>query len=658
MASSEELRESKDLRRSQVMTDEEMSRINYYICLLNENRGSMQDNYVRWEEEENYYSNDIEDVLRRPNSKMNITCATVEGLVTQIVNPSLAITCRGVSPEDDDFSEWGNIALDWAFRMNKIHKKCTIHETRREKFGASWFKIVWDEEFEGQGLPTLMTPGLNKVFIDQKIKDYLRIEEAEFIAETINLSKTYAENRYGVEKTQLIDFGFDQYIDNGVFVEEQSSVDERNFTLIQWWSKEEGYLRLQEFTGCGVLLYDSFKTGEPEHQDKDSILEPKPFYKYTNNYPYFFTIKYFKEGDFFGFGDAKLLIPLQKLINELYDKLRIQMRPNLTLIDVDTDVDVEGFDDQNSFNPVPFSGKRVKGNPVWSVPWGAVGNDFWRLIEMVHTEAQRIARFSDMMTGQANKGATATEAAIQQSQGNDHSEHEKMFLEDTLADVGSYMLALMMEKFIGGKAFRLAGEGKAYEWVDFEKMASIPALKPASKSYKDKFREVNPDKPQPVWEHVKDDNGKPIMKNVELDIEVSVGSGLPKNKAFLWQMIDSLSQKMGIDMSSGEPVQKPLIDYNETREFIIKFLGIPLTGKDDFEEFVKQFQPKESGENTTVNAPDANLPISNSFNPELAQPGASAMQIPPSQETPQQSTEGMSMQGVGQELNNGIKKGG
>jgi hypothetical protein len=358
-----------------------------------------------------------------------------------------------------------------------------------------------------------------------------------------------------------------------------------------------------------------------------------------------------------GFGDGKLFKPLQKMINEIYDKIRIQMRPNLNLVDVDTEIDIDNFDEEDSFNPIPFNGKKVRGNPVWSVPWGQVGQEVWKLIDGIHSEAQRITRFSDIMTGQGQSASTATEAAIQQSQGNTHSEHEKMFLEDTLSDVSSYMLALMMEKFVGGKAFRVHGEGKAYEWVDFEKMASIPALKPASSSYKNKFQEYNPGKPQPEWEHVSDEKGNPVMKSVELDIDISVGSGLPKNKAFLWQMIDTLSQRMGTDMSTGQPVQKPLVDYNDTRDFIIKYLGIPLKGDNDFEEFIKKFKENETAQNTAANAPDVNIPINNSFNPELAAPGATAPQVNPASASPQESTEGMSQAGVGQEQNNGVKAG-
>lgn len=652
-----DFRIQKDLKRHEVMTDEEMTRINYFISLLNENRSSMQENYTRWALEEQFYANDVEDVPHRPNSRVNIINANIEGMVTQIVNPNLSIVCKGTSPEDNEFASWANLSLDWVFRQNKMHKICSLHETRRNKFGAAWFKVVFDEDFEGQGLPKIMTPGLNKIFVDQKIKEYTRLQEADFIAETINLSKSWAIDRYGEAKAELIDYGLNQYVDNGIFIEDQSAMDENAFTLIQWWSKDNDKLRLQEFTGCGVLMYDSFKSGEPEYQDKYSSITPKAYYKYTNNYPYFLTIKYFWEGNLLGFGDAKLLVPMQKMLNELYDKIRIQMRPNLNLVDVNTNIDLENFDEQDSFNPVPFDGRQVKGQPVWSVPWGSISNEFWKLIEQIHSEAQRITRFSDIMTGQSQSAATATEAAIQQSQGNSHSEHEKMYLEDTLSDVSKYCLALMMEFFVGGKAFRIPGEKAAYEWVDFERLVNIPALKPASSKYKAEFRRYNPNMPEPTWEHVTDSKGKVISRSVEMDIEISVGSGLPKNKAFLWQMIDSLSQKMVIDDSSGQPVQKPILSYKDVKSFISKYLGIPMEASDDedLQKFLAQYQQKQPEQEPNVPA-DINVPINNNFNPELATPGATAPQVP-TNETPQTSTEGMAQKGVGQELNNGIKAG-
>lgn len=589
-----EWRSQKDLKRHTVMSEEEMLFINDCIAQLNDNVGMMQNKYTQWETEETAYGSDQELIQGLPNSRMNIINAAIEGEVSQIVNPNQAITCKGVSPEDDEFSEWARISLDWAFLKNKLFKKLKEHERSRNKFGSAWFKVVWNEGFAGgQGLPDIKLPPLNKVFIDSKVTSYLDLQDAEYICETINLSKSYAIATYGESKASLIDYGMNLYRDNGVFQEDLSSMDERHWTLIQWWSKPDGILRLQEFSACGILLYDSHKEGTRKTQDKNSKKNPKSYYRYVNNnYPYFFTIKYTKQGDFYGFGDAKLLIPLQNAINEMWDKIRIQMRPDIILIDVNAGIDISTFDD-NSFNPYYFDGAKVRNVPIHSVAWGKLAADVWKFLDSVHQEAQRIIRFSDIMTGQRGNSQTATEAAIQQSQGNSHADTEKPVIESTLADVALYMLALMMEFFKGAKAFRIPGDKVQYEWVDFKKMTEVPALIPATPEYKDSFKAANPGAPTPEWSHVKDEKGNPMTKSVELDIEVSIGSGLPKNKAFLWQMIEKLSQLMSVDTSSGQPVQKPLLDYKELREFIKTYLGIPIQNDDDMEKFMEEFRIKQ-----------------------------------------------------------------
>jgi hypothetical protein len=578
------------------MSEDELRYVNDCIALLNDNVGHMQDKYAQWAKEELAYGSDQEEIEGLPNSKVNIVNASVEGIIAQIVNPNTSLTCQGVSPEDQEYAEWGRIGLEWSLEKNKLPKKLTEHERRRNKFGSSWFKLVFNEGFAGgQGLPEIKVPPLNKVFIDRKVASHLDKEDAEYIAETINLSRSYAEQTYGEEKAALIDYGLNQYRDNGVFVEDPSNIDERNWTLIQWWSKPNGILRLQEISACGVLLYDSHKEGTRKTQDANSAYSPKPFYKYVDNkYPYFFTVKYTKEGEFYGFGDAKLLIPMQNCLNEMYDKIRIQMRPNIIVVDSNSDIDVSGFDD-NSFSPYYFNGQKMRGMvPIYSIAWGQITPDMWKMLENIHSEAQRIIRFSDLMTGQQGATQTATEAAIQQSQGNSHSEREKMIVESTLQDVAVYMLAMLMELFKGAKAFRISGDQAKYEWVDFKQMTNVPALQPASESYKEKFRARNPKAQQPTWMHVKDEKGRPITKNVELDIKVSIGSGLPKNKAFLWQMIERLSQIMSMDTSEGQPTQKPLLDYKELREFIKVYLGVPIQESDDMEKFMENYRNQQA----------------------------------------------------------------
>ena len=64
---------------------------------------------------------------------------------------------------------------------------------------------------------------------------------------------------------------------------------------------------------------------------------------------------YSREGNLWGYGDGKLLLPLQKLINELYDKIRIASRPNLLLFDINSELSLDDFDVADAFGIAHYS---------------------------------------------------------------------------------------------------------------------------------------------------------------------------------------------------------------------------------------------------------------------------------------------------------------
>jgi len=594
------------------MTDSELTDINCCIDKLNSNIGDMQDNYTRWDEEEEAFNQDQAEEENKPNSRINIINSTIMGEVTQIIDQNISTMAKGEGPDDKNFEEYARIGLDWAFRKNRIQKKLYVHELRRNKFGVGWLKVYWDKSFSnGFGCPIMTVPPINKIFIDSKIKEPYRIQEAEYICETISLSRSFAEMEYGEEKASAIMYGLLEYRDQGVFDESTTIDDDDSFVLCMYWTKCKGKLRLREFTGDGLLLFDSFKGKDRKENQKHNEIKPRSYYKHVNNaYPYFYTPKYIKEGDFYGYGDCKLLLPLQKMINELYDKIRIKMRPNLILIDKSSEIDVSSFDSEDSFNPYPFNGNRLRGQPVYSVEWGTINQDVFRLIQNIHEEAQRVTRFSDLMIGQAKSADTATEAAIQHQQGGTHTTFEKSMLELTMSDVAKYMLGLMMEFVTSGKAFRLMGDQgmeDSYKWLDFRDMTKIPSLVPATSGYKDKFMEKNPKQNIPEWETL-EENGKLVTKEVELDIEISVGSGLPKNKAFLWQMIRELSQMQGIDIEEQMPMPKPAITWKELRQFMKDHIGIPIRGDDEMKKYVEQMKKMRELANQQQQMAGNNIP--------------------------------------------------
>lgn len=571
----------KDTKRESLMTEEEMKSVDTYISELIDNRGNLSEFYARLEDEEKAYTQDQELLDKSPNSRVNIFHAQIEGQVAAMVDQNIAVTTRGQSPGDENFAEWGRIGLDWTLRKNKIKTMLATGTRRFLKNGVVWFKTYFDpDEIDGFGLAKLCPVALNKIFIDQKIKDPLRYKEADYICETILQSRTYAVETYGEEKASALDYGKYDFLGNDIFYDDEMTNDDTDsWTLIQRWSKHKGKLRLEEFSGCGVLLYDSHKEGDRQTNQKKSNYEHKPYYDHVNNkYPYHLAVCYPEEGRIYGFGDGKLMLKLQDMINNLYDMIRISARPNIILIDVNSDIDVDDFD-ENSFQPRPYDGQQ-SSNPVVKVEWGTVNESYWRLLAAIHQEVQRVTRFYGIMSGGDSNADSATEAAIQQQQGSQSTDHKKIIIQETLVECCEYMLGLMMSNYTEGKAFRLSEDDNKFEWIDFRDFSKVPVMKPPTSGYAKQYKERNGTSPE--WEIVTE-NGKPVTKKVELDIEINIGAGLPKNKNFLWQMLEKLSQVVVPDQN-GMP--KPIVSWEEMRKMATDFLGLPLDDNDAMQNVV------------------------------------------------------------------------
>ena len=575
-------------QRLDFMTEQEIRMVDDYLTKIEQNRGNMGEYYERWEEEQIAYAGDQVLVDNRPNSRVNITNANIEGQIAGLIDQNLEIRCTGQGPSDQSFSRWAEIGLDWTLRKNNIKMKLKRHATRFLLFGPALFKLHWDEDaVNGFGLCTITCPPLNMVFIDQLINDPFRLQEAEYIAEVILKSKTWAEDEYGDVASNIFYGGADR---SPIFTKEKTTDDEDAFWLIQLWTKTDGNLRLIEFSEDGVLLYDSFK--EWDGKKFRELDDPEPFYRY-NKYPYFLSNLYYEEGKLYGFGDGKLLRPLQDMINDLYDQIRRAARPNRIFFDPESDVELSDIDEDDG--PVPCLNPN---QTIRVVEAGTVNEALWRLLANIHIEVQRVIRFSELMIGQRASTATATEANIQHQQGASGIDHKKLIIQDTLNDLCYYMLDMMMEKYEGGRWFRIAEDKDDYEWVDFRQLNMLPVQIPASEGFINEFKQINRDAETPQFEQLTDKDGKPMTKQVDLDIKMSLGAGLPKNKAFLYQMLERLS-RMAIEGRS-------VLTWSEMREFVEDFLGFPLKDEDEImaEMQMQQQQQMAIGGNTPMQSPN------------------------------------------------------
>jgi hypothetical protein len=564
--------------RQVFMTNDDITRIDDYITDLLNNKGDMNALYSEWADIEDFYENEQEEVSGMPNSKINIINSNIEGQTAMIIDQDIAIMTKGESAGDDDFADDARIGLEWTFRKNYIKKVMKSFIRRYMKFGAGCFSVHFDPTaLNDFGLVKIHAMPLTNIFIDGKVKDPLRYQEADWIAEAQRVSKTQLKEWYGEEKAEAVIYGNEVIVDQSVFNIDDSFDDYNGATLIKYWSRCEGKLRLQEFTGDGLLMYDSHKKGNRKDNQIDMDENIVSYYKHVmNKYPYFMAFLYEREGNLWSFGDGKLLLPLQKLINKLYDNIIISSRPKRHLIDIRSDIDVDDLN-ENSAGEIPFDGTETNNAPpLYTVDWGTTNNNWWELINALHNEAQRITRFSDIMTGQNSKGTdTATEAAIQQQQGSRSTDDKKSDVQTTMQEMCSYILGIMIEKYQRGKSFKVSDKDSSYKWIDFREMSSIPVKVPATKKFRDKYMEKNGGK-IPQWELLTSGDGNPMTKNLELDIQVDLGAGLPKNKAFITKFLQDMA---GLIMVAKDGTQKPAIYQDEFRSFLQKYVGLPL--KDD-----------------------------------------------------------------------------
>ncbi len=582
-------KEQNHMRKDAFMTTDEINRINEYIDDLNLNKGDMGELYSEWGSIEKYYGNDQEELSRMPNSKINVLNANIEGQASMISEQEIAVITKGEGAGDDDFAEDGRIGLEWTLRKNSFKSPLRAFIRRLLKFGAGILYTEFDKDaLGGFGLVRIYAVSPNSIFVDRKIKDPLLYQDGEYIAYVIQASKNQMIEIYGEDKANAVNYGTFT-IEDTVFDSDTIFDSDKVTDVIKYFSRNEGKLRLEEFSGCGMLLFDSHKGLNRKENQKEKEVSARPYYSKVNNkYPFFISVLYQREECFWGFGDGKLLLNLQKLINELYDKIRICARPNLIMFDINADVDLDGYS-ENCLEPRPFDGTG-SADPVKVYPWGTVNENWWRLLVEIYRATQRVTRFSELMTGQDKSGDTATEAAIQHQQGNMATDDKKSMLQPLLSEMLSYILGLMIEFYTEGRSFRVNSESNEYKWIDFRKMANSPVKIPATDEFAKEYLAKNQEVPK--WQMLTDDEGNPLTKSIELDIEVNIGAGLPKNKTFITKFLTDMSKAVLIDQQGQ---QKPVIYWDEMRDFLKKYIGLPIKDIKDLQNAMNQPPPNIAG---------------------------------------------------------------
>ena len=583
-----ELIEEKTAKRYSIMSDEQIKLAEQYLVWY---RRSYEDKQrlgliEKWEDVEKYWEGEFEyDDENDPAPNTNITNSNVEGKTALLCDQTIAIQVDPREPGDRPFCDMARTLADFIKERNKMYRKIEVHERRREMFGTGIFRVLWNfDKLNGKGLPDIEPIHPNLLFIDPAITDVYDIQEAQYIIEAKPKSIYSAYVNYGEEKADSIIPNLDP-IQN--IIQEN---DEDQYVHLMVWTRYtengERKLRLVEMSGDGVILRDTKEAVEEynkklEKEDEEEWFADKKKNKKTNkkkeelklfpnaDFPYFLTPDMHRENTVWGKGSAELILPISDQIDEIDDSTlrnaRLTGNP-MALVSNSSGIDPE------SVTNAP--GQVIPTNDMNGFKWQQPPNMPQYLLnrrtELMNNDRQVVSRFTDQMIGKQQSGVdTATESLALQNSGNSMIEHKKGLLQETLSEVFEYALELALLNWNTTMLFRITGDKGQDDFTEFnpDKLNNVPLMIESDTEYRNKYIEEwkkrNKDKDiteldPNEYKYMQVDNE---TRKIEYDLSVSVGAGLPNNRAYRYSIV----RQMYVDKALAK---------REYRNYMIKTLGM------------------------------------------------------------------------------------
>ena len=581
----QELIEEKTAKKYSIMSDEQIKIAEQYLVWY---RRSYEDKQrlgliEKWEDVEKYWEGEFEyDDENDPAPNTNITNSNVEGKTALLCDQTIAIQVDPREPGDKAFCDMARTLADFIKERNKMYRKIEVHERRREMFGTGIFRVLWDfDKLNGKGLPDIEPIHPNRLFIDPAITDVYDIQESQYVIEAKPKSLYSAYVNYGAEKADAIIPNLDP-VQN--LIQEN---DENQYVHLMVWTRykenEERKLRLVEMSGDGVILRDTKEAVEEYNKKLKKEGEEELYYsKKKNNenkeelklfpnadFPYFLTPDMHRENTVWGKASAELILPISDQIDEIDDSTLRNAR--LTGNPVALVGNSSGIDPESITNA---PGQMIPTNDMngfkWQQPPQIPQYLLNRRTELMNNDRQVVSRFTDQMIGKQQSGVdTATESLALQNSGNSMIEHKKGLLQETLSEVFEYALELALLNWNTTMLFRITGDKGQDDFTEFnpDKLNHVPLMIESDTEYRNNYieewkkrnkdkdiKELDPNE----YKYMQVDNE---TRKIEYDLSVSVGAGLPNNRAYRYSIV----RQMYADKA---------LTKREYRNYMIKTLGM------------------------------------------------------------------------------------
>ena len=537
----EEYLREKEAKRKALMSDKEIKEADMFLDWYRKSYTdkSNRNLFNKWEEIEHYWEGDIDDEYAddsEPMSNTNITNSNVEGKVALLCDQNISIQVDPIEPSDRPFCERVHILADFIKEKNKMYRKIDMHERRREKYGTGIFRVLWDfKALDDIGIPEIEAVHPARVFVDPSIIDVYKIQEAKYIIEVCNKSLYSARLKYGDNVADAIIPNLDPISQSF-----KTNYEEEQYLHLFVWSrykdkKNNLMLRLVEMTGCGVILSDTKKklkeiVDKEEADDEEIRLFP------NDKYPYFFTPDMYRENSIWGKGSAELVIPISDQIDEIDNQIlnnaRLTGNP-IRFVENSSGIDCDKVTNEPGL-VVPTN--NINGSK-WETPPQMPTYILNKRSELINLDRAIVTRFNDQMIGNKQKGVdTATESLALQNAGNSMIEHKKGLLQETLSEVYEYAIELALLNWNTEMTFRITGDNgeKTFENFNPSDLNNVPLLIKSNTEYINKYKEEHKDAVPSDYEYMQVDNE---TRKVKYDLQVTVGAGMPNNKAFRYNLV-------------------------------------------------------------------------------------------------------------------------
>ncbi|MNO57088.1 hypothetical protein D3C76_476150 [compost metagenome] len=527
--------------------------------------------HVKWRMFDDYYHGrqGVQEAPDDPNSNTNIIKPIIDSQIADLVDSPQAVQASGVELSDELYSTQVQHMLEYVLDHNKFTQKLEIAEHDRLELGTSVYKVFFDDDaLGGRGLPTYEVINPANFFPDPKITSYHLLQEAEFVIHATWKPLSWFRQKFP-ERGKYIIRQLNVLYDPKIY--ENDNSDESDYSTSQRALLLECYMK-DEKGELYCLTVSQHIVLQDTRKEKGKIQR-------RNMYPFVVIPCYPQRGILWGQGDVELLIPTQDIVNELDDQIRINARlmgnPQIAF----------GINAGRGFDPRKWTaeaGLRVPMRDVNAfrvIEARPVSSDVPARREKAFQEADIISGRPDVTRGQQPSGVTAFRAiaALQQA-GQKGTIHKKEMLKAGFQQVLQLLYDEIIENWDTEMWIRIEGQTPDYKFYDPRKLREIEQLIP---------NEMSGELGGIEAEHVPltDENGKEITREAEFDLKLSIGDGLPSNKAFIFDMIVDLA-KLNIE-------GKPLIFWNEFREYLRNEVGLPL--KDEEDMLREQQVPGQAG---------------------------------------------------------------